>query len=177
MKLALNRERIRKTLILLALVAMLLPTFVVNIGDNAEQVSWAAPLRQLNRPPPSLQALLLCQQWTLFSEISPFNFKLHYVVELQNGDQILLHDLDKDRAGKLAPLLFYNEPKAELNLYSDPAGQRRYLEYLVRTNEIDPDTIATRFVLVIYQDVYSREQFAKTGSHYGPDSFYVLSTY
>lgn len=177
MKIALSREQSRKTGIVLLVVGMLVPPFLVNIGDSAEHVSWAVPLRKLNQPIPSLQALLLCQQWTLFSEISPFNFKLRYVVELANGDEVLLHDLDKERAGKLESLYFYNEPKADLNLYSDPTAQHRYLEYLVRTNEIDPDTIATRMIVMVYQDVFPRAKFAETGTHYGPETVYVLSSY
>jgi hypothetical protein len=171
------RERIRKIAIVSLLAGMLLPPLLVNIGENAEQVKWAAPLRKLNHPVPSLQALLLCQQWTLFSQISPFNFKLRYMVELTNGDKILLRDLDRERAGDWDSVLFYNEPKAELNLYGDEAGQRRYLEYLVRSNGIDPDTITRRSISMTYQNVYSRAQSAAAGTHYGPDEVYVLSSY
>lgn len=171
------RQKIRKTCIVLALLALLLPPFLVNIGENAEQVKGSAWLRKLNQPLPSLQALLLCQQWTLFSEISPFNFELHYLVVLTNGEEVLLPDLDKERAGKWEPILFPNEPKTELNLYSDAGCQRRYLEYLVRTNGIDPDSIAKRIVFMTYENVLKRDDAARAGTHYGPETYLALDTY
>jgi hypothetical protein len=161
----------------LLLLGLLLPPLLVNIGENAEQVKWAGPVRKLNRPLPSLQALLLCQQWTLFSAMSPFNFKLHFVLELTDGQELLLRDLDKERAGKWESILFPNEPKTELNLYSDPGAQRRYLEYLVRTNEVDPERIAHRTIYMTYQDVLTRDEAARAGTYYGPETNYVLDTY
>ena len=71
-------DRIRKIAIVLALLGLLLPVLIVNIGEKAEQAGRPKSLAKLNRPVPFLQALLLCQQWTLFSEMSPFNFKLQY---------------------------------------------------------------------------------------------------
>jgi hypothetical protein len=171
------RETARKIAIAVLWFGLLLAPFLVNIGDNAEHVKWAAPLSKLNRPLPSLQALLLCQQWTLFSELSPFNFKLNYLVELTNGQTVLLPDLNKENAGKWEPILFPNEPKFELNLYSDPTAQRLYLEYLVRINGLDPDWITKRTVYMTYQNVLSREESRRAGSHYEPDVNFVLSTY
>lgn len=171
------KERIRRIAIVILMVGLLLPTALVNIGENAEQVKKTGWLAKLNRPLPSLQALLLCQQWTLFSEMSPFNFNLHYLVVLSNGDEIQLRDLDIERAGKWASVLFHNEPKTELNLYGDSDGQRRYLEYLVRTNGVDPDSIAQRVVYITYNDVLNREDSARAGTHYGPEKYSALDMY
>jgi hypothetical protein len=171
------REGVRKAAIILLLLGLLLPVFVVNIGMNAEQARWAGPLPKLNRPVPSLQALLLCQQWTLFAQMSPFNFTMHFEVELLDGQVVPLRDLDKERAGKWQSVLFHNEPKSELNLYSDPGSQRRYLEYLVRTNGLDPLAIARRTISIHYQNIFPRDQAAKNGTYYGPEATFALDTY
>jgi hypothetical protein len=171
------RERARKSAIVLLLLCLLLPPFLVNIGSNAEQAGWRGPLRKLNWPLPSLQALLLCQQWTLFSRMSPFNFTMHFQVELTDGQVVLLRDLDKERAGKWESVFFHNEPKAELNLYSDPGSQRSYLEYLARTNGLYPEWIARRTIYITYQNIFPREQAAKAGEYYGPETNFVLDTY
>jgi hypothetical protein len=171
------KERVRKTAIVLLLICMLLPVLLLNIGVNAEQAGWSGPLPKLNRPLPSLQALLLCQQWTLFSQMSPFNFHLQYQVELTDGQIVPLRDLDIEQAGRWQSLLFHNEPKTELNLYSDPTGQRRYLEYLVRADGIYPDWVARRTIYIHYQNVFPRAQAALAGTHYGPEANFVIDTY
>ena len=171
------REKARKTFIILFLAGTLLPPFLVNIGENAEVVKKSGWLAKLNHPLPSLQALLLCQQWTLFSEMSPFNFQLHYLVELKDGQEVQLIDPDKERAGKWVSVLFPNEPKTELNLYADPNAQRRYLEYLVRQDGVDPDSIAERIVYMTYQNVLNREDAAKAGTHFGPEMYSALDRY
>jgi hypothetical protein len=171
------RERVRKAAIVLLLLGLLLPPLLVNIGVNAEQAGWAGPLPKLNRPLPSLQALLLCQQWTLFSQMSPFNFTLHFQVELIDGQVVPLRDLDKERARKWESVLFHNEPKSELNLYSDPGSQRLYLEYLVRTNGLDPLEIARRTIYIRYQNILPRDQAAVAGTYYGPETNFALDTY
>ena len=171
------RERVRKTAIVLLLLCLLLPVFVINVGSNAEQAGWSGPLPKLNRPLPSLQALLLCQQWTLFSQMSPFNFTMHFQVELTDGQVVLLRDLDKERAGKWQSVLFHNEPKSELNLYADTGSQRLYLEYLIRTNGLDPLEIARRTTFIHYQNIFPRDQAAKAGTYYGPETNFALDTY
>jgi NAD(P)-dependent dehydrogenase (short-subunit alcohol dehydrogenase family) len=170
-------DRIRKIAIVLALLGLLLPVLIVNIGDKAEQAGRPKSLAKLNRPVPFLQALLLCQQWTLFSEMSPFNFKLQYEIELIDGQVVPLRDVDRENAGQWEPVFFYNESKTELNLYADSAAQRRYLEYLVRTNGIYASWIQRRTISMRYQNVLTREQSATEGRHYGPDTIFVLDTY
>ena len=159
------------------MLGLLAATLLFNIGANAEEAGWSGPLRKFSEPLPSLTALLLCQRWTLFSEMSPFNFTMHFEVELRDGRMVQLRDLDKDRAGRWQSIFFPNEPKTELNLYSDPGAQRRYLEYLVRTNDLNPAEIARRVVYIRYQDVFSRDQAAAIGTHYGPDAKYALDSY
>lgn len=163
--------------IALLLLGLLLPPLLVNIGVNAEEAGWREPLRKLKQPFPSLQALLLCQQWTLFSQMSPFNFTLECAVELTDGQAGMLRDLDKERAGKWESVLFHNEPKTVLNLYSNPVAQRHYLEYLARTNGIYPEWITRRIIYLRYRNVLPRDQAAREGTHYGPESFFVLDTY
>jgi hypothetical protein len=170
------RERARKTAILLLLLGLLLPPFLVNIGSNAEQAGWSR-LARLNQPLPFLQALLLCQQWTLFSQMSPFNFTMHFQVALTDGQTGDLRDWDKERAGKWESVLFHNEPKTELNLYSDPGAQRLYLEYLVRTSGLDPSDIARRTIYLSYRNIFPREKAAKEGTYYGPETYFVLDSY
>jgi hypothetical protein len=171
------REKVRKVVILLLLLGLLVPTLLFNIGANAEDAGWSGPLRKFSEPLLSLTALLLCQRWTLFSEMCPFNFTMHFEVELKDGRMVQLRDLDKERAGKWQSIFFYNEPKMELNLYSDPSAQRRYLEYLVRTNGLDPAEIARRVIYIRYQNIFPREQAAALGTHYGPDAKYALDSY
>lgn len=172
-----RREAIRKTAIVLVLFALLLPVFLINLGLNADQGKWPGPFAKLNQPLPSLQALLLCQQWTLFSSIAPFNFTYQFEVELVDGQRVILRDFDKERAGKWQSILFHNEPKTELNLYSEPESQRRYLEYLVRTNGIDPAQVARRTIYLRYQNIYPRDQAAELGTYFSEDAYYTLDNY
>ena len=172
-----RRESVRKTAIVLCLLALLLPVFLINLGLNADQGKWPGPFAKLNQPVPSLQALLLCQQWTLFSSIAPFNFTFQFEVELADSERMILSDFDKERAGKWQSILFHNEPKLELNLYSEPESQRRYLEYLVRTNGIDPAQIARRTIYLRYINIYPRDQAAQVGTHFAPEAYYTLDNY
>jgi hypothetical protein len=171
------RERVRKVVILLLLFGLLVPTLLFNIGANAEQAGWSGPLLKFSEPLPSLTALLLCQRWTLFSDMTPCNFTMHFEVELRDGRMVQLRDLDKERAGKWQSILFPNEPKAELNLYSDPSARRRYLEYLVRTSGLNPAEIARRVIYIRYQNIFPRDQAAAIGTHYGPEAKYALDSY
>jgi hypothetical protein len=171
------REKVRKTVIVLLLFGLLLPPLLFNIGANAEEAGWSGPLIKFNQPPPSFNALLLCQRWALFSQMSPFNFTMHCEVELTDGRMVQLRDLDKERAGKWQSILFHNEPKTELNLYSDPDAQRRYLEYLVRTNGLDPEEIARRVIYIRYQNIFPRDEAAVAGIYYGPETSYALDSY
>jgi hypothetical protein len=172
-----GREKVRRISIVTLVIALLLPPFLTNVGSNAAEAHWSGLLPKLNQPFPSLQALLLCQQWTLFSRMSPFNFTIHYQVQLKDGTVMELRDVDKERAGKWEPVLFHNEQKMELNLYSDPTSQRLYLEYLARTDGIDPNDIADRTIYIHYQNILPREQAAKEGTHYGPEANFVLDNY
>src|ERR1700726_1525854 len=167
------RRRVRKAAIVLLLLGLSVPPLLFNISANAEQAGWSGPLLKFSQPLPSLSALLLCQRWTLFSQMSPFNFTMHFEVELTDGRMVQLRDLDKERAGKWQSILFHNEPKTELNLYSDPGAQRRYLEYLVRTNDLDPTEIARRVIYIRYQNVFPRDQAAGAGAHYAPEANYA----
>jgi hypothetical protein len=171
------RERVRKAAIALLLFGLLLPPLLFNIGANAEQAGWSGPLLKLNQPLPALSALLLSQRWALFSQMSPFNFTMHFEVELNDGRMMQLRDLDKERTGKWQSILFHNEPKTQLNLYGDPDAQRRYLEYLVRTNGLDPDEIARRVIYIRYQNIFPRDQAAVAGIYYGPETSYALDSY
>jgi hypothetical protein len=171
------QEGMRKVVILLLLLGLLVPTLLFNIGANAEQAGRSGPLLKFDQPLPSLTALLLCQRWTLFSEIAPFNFTMHFEVELRDGRMVQLRDWGKERAGRWQSILFPNEPKTELNLYSDPGAQRRYLEYLVRTNGLNAAEIARRVIYIRYQNIFPRDQVAVIGTHYGPDTKYALDSY
>jgi hypothetical protein len=149
----------------------------MNIGAYSAQAGLSGPIVRLNRSFPSFYALLLCQMWGLFSYISPFNFTYRYQVELTDGRIEDLHDFKKEEAGKWQSILFYNEPKADLNFYSNPHALRAYMEYLIRTNGFDPASVARRTIYLHYWNVLPRDQTAATGTHYGPAIDRVLDSY
>jgi len=166
-------------MIVLLLLGLCLPSLATNIGFYAKQAGWkwSQPLIQLNRPFPSFQALLLSQEWGLFAHVSPFNFNMHFEVKLTDGRVLPLRDLKKESAGKWQSLLFHNEPNTEINLYGNPWTLRQYMEYLVRTNGLNPHEIARRTILIRSRNVLSRDQAAIAGTHYEPERNRVLESY
>ena len=172
-----RREIARKIAIVALLVGVLLPPLCLNIGAYAEQAGLSGPILKLNRQFPSFYALLLCQMWGLFSYISPFNFTYRYRVELKDGQTEELHDFKKEAAGKCQSILFHNEPKADLNFYTNQPALRSYMEYLIRTNGLDPALVTRRTILIHYRNVLTREQATAAGTHYGPETDRVLDTY
>jgi len=171
------RQNARKIAIVLVVIGSLMPPLCMNIGAYAAQAGFSGPIVQLNRQFPSFYALLLCQMWGLFSYISPFNFTIHYQVELSDGQLLDLHDFKKEAAGKWESVLFHNEPKADLNFYANPRAMRDYMEYLIRTNGIDATWVTHRTIYLHYRMVLSREQSAAEGTHYGPETDRVLDSY
>ena len=103
---------------------------LLNVGAALEKVGVRDFASQLKKPVPSLDALLLRQQWALFTDISPFNYTTHFEVILENGSTVPLSDSAQQNATGWKGVLFYSEPKIQNNLYASPVGQRRYLEYL-----------------------------------------------
>ena len=171
------RKRVRKTAIVLVLLGSLLPPLAANIGMYAEEAGLSSPLLKLNRPFPSFHALLLCQLWGLFAYISPFNYTMHYEVELSDGQIVVLRDLKKESAGKWQSVLFHNESKADNNFYADRRALREYMEYLIRTNGLNPFEVVRRTIFIRYRNVLSRDQAAVAGTHYGPEMDSVLENY
>ncbi len=171
------RNKARKVAIVLIVIGSLLPPLCMNIGAYARQAGLSGPILKLDQPFPSLYALLLCQSWGLFSYISPFNFTIRYQVELNEGQIVRLYDYKKEASGKWQSILFHNEPKADLNFYSNPRAMRGYMEYLIRTNGLDPASVARRSIYLHYWSVLSREQAAAAGTHYGPETDRVLDSY
>jgi len=169
--------RVRKVAIVLLLLGSLWPPLAVNIGQNAQNAGWSGPILKLNRPFPSFSALMLCQLWTLFSSISPFNYRMYFQVELTDGQVVPLRDLQKEAAGKWESVLFHNEPKTWLNLYSDRNALRQYMEYLIRTNGLDPAWVVRRTIFLRYRRVLHRDQAAVAGAYYGPEETSVLDDY
>jgi hypothetical protein len=171
------RERARKVAIVLLLVGSLLPAVLLNIGVNAQQAGWWRPLRTLKQTFPTFHALLLCQQWSLFTYISPFNYTIHFKVELIDGRTVLLRDLKKEDAGKWQSILFHNEQKTESNLYGNRYALRQYMEYLVRTNGLNPLEVTRRTIFIRYRNLLPRDQAARAGTYYGPETYSVLDSY
>jgi hypothetical protein len=171
------RENARKIAIVALVVGSLMPPLCMNIGAYAEQAGLSGPILKLNRQFPSFYALLLCQMWGLFSYISPFNFTYRYQVELTDGRTEELHDFKKEAAGKWQSIFFHNEAKADLNFYTNQRALRYYMEYLIRTNGLDPAWVTRRIIYVHYQNVLTREQAAAAGTHYGPETDRVLDSY
>jgi hypothetical protein len=155
----------------------LLPSLAINLGLNAQTAGWSNLPVKFNRPETSFASLLLCQVWALFASISPYNYTMHFEVDLTNGAKVMLRDLPREAAGKWEPILFHNEKKMILNLYSDPAGLRQYMEYLIWSNGIDHTWVARRTIYLRYWLVYPREQAAAAGTHYGPETTSVIDTY
>jgi hypothetical protein len=171
------RENARKITIVLIVIGALMPPLCMNIGAYAQQAGLSGPIVKLNRQFPSFYALLLCQMWGLFSYISPFNFTIHYQVELTGGQLMDLHDFKKEAAGKWQSVLFHNEPKADLNFYANPRAMRDYMEYLIRTNGLDPAWVTNRTIYLHYRTVLPREEAAAEGTHYGPETDRILDSY
>jgi hypothetical protein len=171
------RKRVRKTAIVLVLLGSLLPPLAANIGVYAQEAGLSGPVLQLNRSFPSFHALLLCQLWGLFGYISPFNYTFQYEVELTDGQTLVLRDLKKESAGKWQSIFFHNESKADNNFYADRRALREYMEYLIRTNGLNPLEIAHRTISIRYRNVLSRDQAAVAGTHYGPEMESVLEDY
>jgi hypothetical protein len=171
------RKNARKVAIVLILIGSLLPALTMNIGMYAHQAGLSGPIIELDRPHPAFHALLLCQVWGLFAYISPFNYTLNYEVELTNGETLALHDLKKDRAGKWQSILFHNEAKSDNNFYSDRNAMRQYMEYLIRTNDLDPSWIVRRTIYLRYRNVFPRDQAAAAGIYYGPETTSVIESY
>jgi len=170
-------RRVRKVAIVLLLLGSLLPPLAVNIGQNAQNAGWSGSILKLNQPFPSFSALMLCQLWTLFSSISPFNYRMYFQVELTDGQVVPLRDLQKEAAGKWESVLFHNEPKTWLNLYSDRNALRQYMEYLIRTNGLDPAWVVRRTIFLRYRRVLHRDQAAAAGAYYGSEETSVLDDY
>src|SRR5436305_9832500 len=172
-----GKEIARKIAIVVVVIGSLIPPLFMNIGAYAQQAGLSGPIVQLNRQFPSFYALLLCQMWGLFSYISPFNFTINYRVELNSGQTIDLHDFKKEGAGKWQSILFHNEPKVDLNFYSNPRAMREYMEYLIRTNGLDATAVVRRTIYLRYRTVLGREQAAESGTHYAPEAERVLDSY
>lgn len=171
------RGNARRIAIVLILIGSLLPPLTMNIGMYAQQAGLSGPILQLNRPYPAFHALLLCQVWGLFAYISPFNYTLHYEVELTNGQVVALHDFKKESAGRWQSILFYNEAKSDNNFYTDRNAMRQYMEYLIRTNDLDPAWVVRRTIYLHYRNVLPRDQAALAGTHYGPETISVIENY
>ena len=171
------KGKLRKIMIVFVLVGSLLPALTMNIGSYAQQAGLSGPIVQLNRQYPSFHALLLCQMWGLFGYISPFNYSIHYEVELSNGEIMELMDLKKLAARDWYSLLFHNELKADNNLYADHRALRGYMEYLIRTNGVDPTNVVRRKIYIHYRNVYPRDQAASAGTHYGREVDNTIETY
>lgn len=171
------REKTRKVAIVLLLLTSLWPALAVNIGVNAQSAGWSDSFVKLSRPIPSFAALLLSQVWALFASISPFNYTMHFEVELTNGQITSLLDLPKEAAGKWQSVLFHNEPKTSLNLYADRMALRYYMEYLIRSNGINPAWVVRRTISLRYRSVLPRAQAALAGTHYGPEATRVIDNY
>ena len=167
----------RKIVILLLLLGLLVPASLFNIGANAEAAGWSGPLLKFSEPLPFLTALLLCQRWTLFSEMAPFNFTMHFEVELRAAAWFSSAIWRKNGRGNGNQSSFTTNQKPSSIFTPILAPSGVYLEYLVRTNGLNPAEIARRVIYIRYQNIFPRDQAAVTGTHYGPDARYALDSY
>ena len=167
-------RRLRKLLIVASITVVLGRVIALNVGVSLEKLGVGEFASQLTKPVPSLDALLLRQQWSLFTDISPFNYTTHFEVILDDGSTVALSDSAEQNATGWKGVLFYSEPKIQNNLYASPDGQRRYLDYLIRKNRIDPSRIDEGIMFIRYRNLLKRADAAATGSHYGPEVRYDL---
>jgi hypothetical protein len=165
-------DAIRKIGIVLILIGMLIPPFLLNLG-----VAFKGRFSQLSQGFSPFRALLLCQQWTLFGYVVPFNFTMEFEVELSDGRVVVLRDLVKERAGKWQSVLFHNERKTQLNLYANRPALRHYFEYLIWLNDINPAQVVHRTINLRYRDVLPRNKAAAAGTYFGPESKHVLEQF
>jgi hypothetical protein len=171
------RRRLRKLLVLALFAVVLGSVIMLNCGVNLEKADFLDFAAKLNKTVPFLDALLLRQRWTLFTDISPFNYTAHFEVVLKDGSTVPLHDPAPQNATGWKGVLFYSEPKIQNNLYAFPVGQRRYLEYLIRKNGIDPAEVSQRVIFIRYRNLLKRSEAEATGTHYGPEIRYDLHRY
>jgi hypothetical protein len=166
--------RWRKFLIVAVFIVVLGRVVLLNVGVNLEKFGVRDFASELTKPVPSLDALLLRQQWSLFTDVSPFNYTTHFEVILDNGSTVPLSDSAQQKATGWKSVLFYSEPKIQNNLYASPDGQRRYLDYLIRKNRIDPSQIEEGVIFIRYRNLLKRGEAAAAGTHYGPEIRYDL---
>ena len=168
-----GKLRLRKLLILVFFALVLGAVIILNCGVNLEKAGYPI-LAGVKESLPFLDALLLRQQWTLFTEISPFNYSAHFEVVLRDGSIVPLHDPVPQHATGWKGILYYSEPKIQNNLYGYPVGHRRYLDYLLRKSGINPAEVRERIIYIRYRNVLSRSEAAAAGSCYGPEIRYDL---
>jgi hypothetical protein len=159
----------------ITIFALVLGSMVIlNVGVNLDKAGYPSLAARIRKPIPFLDALLLRQQWTLFTEISPFNYTTHFEVVLKDGSTVPLHDSVPQKVTGWKGILFHSEAKIQNNLYGFPAGHRRYLEYLIRRNGINPADVSQRIIYIRYRNVLPRWEAAATGTHLGPEIRYDL---
>jgi hypothetical protein len=167
-------QRLRKLGIIALFVLVLGPVVALNCGVSLEKAGFPILAARLQQPVPSLDALLLRQQWSLFTYISPFNYTTHFEVVLKDGSTLPLHDSAPQHATGWQGILFHSESKIQNNLYGNRAAHRRYLEYLIRTNGINPAEVSQRIIYIRYRNLLPRSKAAEAGTHYGPEIRYDL---
>jgi len=167
-------RRLRKLAIISLFALVLGPVIILNCGVNLEKAGYPALAARMQKAMPSLDALLLRQQWTLFTDISPFNYTTHFEVVMKDGSTLSLHDPVPQNATGWKGVLFHNESKIQNNLYGFPVGHRRYLDYLIRKNGINPAAVSQRIIYIRYRNLLPRSEAAVAGTHYGPEIRYDL---
>ena len=170
-------RRLRKISILAFFALVLGHVIVLNCGANLEKSGYTIFEGRLKRAVPFLDALLLRQQWSLFTEISPFNYTTHFEVVLKDGSTAALRDPAPQNATDWKRVLFHSELKIQNNLYASPVGHRRYLEYLIRKNGINTAQVSQRVIFIRYHNLLTRSEAAAAGTHYGPEIRYDLHRY
>ena len=92
----------RKLLIVAVFIVVLGRVVLLNVGVNLQKAGVRDFASELTKPVPSLDALLLRQQWSLFTEISPFNYTTHFEVILDNGSTVPLIRFRPAKCDRLA---------------------------------------------------------------------------
>lgn len=171
-------RRLRKMLILGFFAVVFGRVIALNCGVSLEKAGFDQDLVvPLKTKVLWLDALLLRQQWTLFTDISPFNYTMHFEVTLKDGSTVPLEDSAPQNATGWKGLLFHSEAKIRNNVYGSPTGQRRYLEYLIRQNGIDPAQVSQRVIFIRYTLVLKRQEAELAETHFAPELRHDLDRY
>jgi hypothetical protein len=165
--------RCRKLLIVAIFVIILGRVVMLNVGVSLDKIGARDLASPFTRPVPSLDALLLRQQWSLFTDISPFNYTTHFEVTMEDGSTVPVR-FRSATCDRLEERSLYMRTKIQNNLSCSPQTDNVAIWYLIRRNRIDPSQIEGGVIFIRYRNLLKRDEAAAAGTYYGPEIRYDL---